>query len=83
MDLGRLEGLLHSLRPEDDSLDGVKERRVEKGSGPGSTLLGCELSVFSHTRIGHPFNSILTAPGKYRLHSMASLLVFSICKYHV
>ena len=58
LQLGRAEvlrGLRNFLRtdkPEHHSIDRLKERGVEKGSGRHSTLQGRERSVFNQTNIG-------------------------------
>ena len=48
-----LQGLgnfLNMVRPEHHSIDRLKERRAEKGSGRHSTLRGRERSVFNQTK---------------------------------
>ena len=58
LQLGRAEVLrglrnfLNMDKPEHHSMDLVKERRVEKGSGRHSTLQGRERSVFNQTNTG-------------------------------
>ena len=58
LQLGRAEVLrglrnfLNMGRPEHHSIDRLKERGVEKGSGRHSTIQGRERSVFSQTNIG-------------------------------
>ena len=58
LQLGRTEVLrglrnfLSTDKPEHHSIDRLKERGVEKGSGPHSTLQGRERSVFNQTNIG-------------------------------
>ena len=58
LQLGRAEVLrglrnfLNMNRPEHHSIDRLKERGVEKGSGRHSTLQGRERSVFNQTNIG-------------------------------
>ena len=58
LQLGRAEVLrglrnfLSTDKPEHHSIDGLKERGVEKGSGQHSTLQGRERSVFNQTNIG-------------------------------
>ena len=52
---GLLRGLrnfLYTDKPEHQSIDRLKERGVEKGSGRHSTLQGRERSVFNQTNIG-------------------------------
>ena len=48
----RLEEFFNMDRPEHHSIDRLKERGVEKGSGRHSTLQGRERSVFNQTNIG-------------------------------
>ena len=58
LQLGRAEVLrglrnfLSTDKPEHHSIDHLKERGVEKGSGRHSTLQGRERSVFNQTNIG-------------------------------
>ena len=58
LQLGRAEVLrglrnfLSTDKPEHHSIDRLKERAVEKGSGRHSTLQGRERSVFNQTNIG-------------------------------
>ena len=58
LQLGRAEVLrglrnfLNTDRPEHHSIDHLKERGVEKGSGRHSTLQGRERSVFNQANIG-------------------------------
>ena len=58
LQLGRAEVLrglrnfLSTDKPEHHSIDRLKERGVEKGSGRHSTLQGRERSVFNQTNIG-------------------------------
>ena len=58
LQLGRAEVLrglrnfLNTDKPEHHSIDRLKERGVEKGSGRHSTLQGRERSVFNQTNIG-------------------------------
>ena len=58
LQLGRAEVLrglrnfLSADKPEHQSIDRLKERGVEKGSGQHSTLQGRERSVFNQTNIG-------------------------------
>ena len=58
LQLGRAEVLrglrnfLSTDKPEHHSIDRLKERGVEKGSGRHSTLQGWERSVFNQTNIG-------------------------------
>ena len=58
LQLGRAEVLrglrnfLNMDRPEHHSIDRLKERGVEKGSGRHSTVQGRERSVFNQTNIG-------------------------------
>ena len=58
LQLGRAEVLrglrnfLSTEKPEHHSIDRLKERGVEKGSGRHSTLQGRERSVFNQTNIG-------------------------------
>ena len=58
LQLGRVEVLrglrnfLHMDRPEHHSIDCLKERGVEKGSGQHSTLRGRERPVFNQANIG-------------------------------
>ena len=47
-----LRNFLNMDRPEHHSIDCLKERRVEKGSGRHSTLQGRERSAFNETNIG-------------------------------
>ena len=47
-----LRSFLNTDRPEHHSIDRLKERGVEKGSGQRSTLRGRERSVFNQTNIG-------------------------------
>ena len=48
----RLEATIPMDRPEHRSIDHLKERGVEKGSGRHSTLRGQERFVFNQTNIG-------------------------------
>ena len=50
--LSGLRNFLNMDRPEHPSIDRLKERGVEKGSGWNSTLQGREQSVFNQTNIG-------------------------------
>ena len=58
LQLGRAEVLrglrsfLNMDRPEHHSIDRLKERGVEKGSGQHSTLQGREQSVFNQSNVG-------------------------------
>ena len=58
LQLGRAEMLrglrnfLNTDKPEHHSIDRLKERGVEKGSGRHSTLQGRQRSVFNQTNIG-------------------------------
>ena len=47
-----LRNFLSTDKPEHHSIDRLKERGVEKGSGRHSTLQGRERSVFNQTNIG-------------------------------
>ena len=47
-----LRNFLNIDRPEHHSIDRLKERGVEKGSGRHSTLQGRERSVFKQANIG-------------------------------
>ena len=65
LQLGRAEVLrglrnfLSTDKPEHHSIDRLKERGVEKGSGRHSTLQGRERSVFNQTNIGTVSRSTL------------------------
>ena len=54
-----LKNFLNMDRPEHHSIDSLKERGVEKGSGRHSTLQGRERSVFNQTNIGTVSRAIL------------------------
>ena len=58
LQLGRAE-VLSMDKPEHHSIDRLKERGVEKGSGRHSTLKGRERSVFNQTNIGTVSRAIL------------------------
>ena len=49
---GGLRNFLNTNKPEHHSIDRLKERGVEKGSGRHSTLKGRERSVFNQSNIG-------------------------------
>ena len=50
--LSSLRNFLNMDRPEHHSIDCLKKREVEKGSGRHSTLQGRERSVFNQRNIG-------------------------------
>ena len=72
LQLGRAEVLrglrnfLSTDKPEHHSIDRLKERGVEKGSGRHSTLQGRERSVFNQTNIGTVFEGNLGETAKRR-----------------
>ena len=54
-----LRNFLNTDKPEHHSIDRLKERGVEKGSGRHSILQGRERSVFNQTNIGTVFEGNL------------------------
>ena len=61
--LRALRNFLNMDRPELHSIDRLKERGVEKGSGRHSTLRGRERSVFNQTNIGTLGRLTVERPG--------------------